>query len=83
MDRTGARRPFANGTFSSAFGPVTAMDFTNGARITFSSSDIIHLKASDNAPEFRCYTESSTEKKAADNNQPALKIVAKMKPEDS
>jgi len=75
--------PFVSETFSAAFGAVTAMDFTDGARITFSSGDIVHLRPSGNAPEFRCYTESATKEQAAQNNQTALEIVAKMKPGDA
>lgn len=36
----------------------------DGLRITFESSDIVHLRQSGNAPELRCYTESDTENKA-------------------
>lgn len=71
---------FANETFLSAFGPVALMDFTDGARITFSSGDIVHLRPSGNAPEFRCYTESSSEGRAAQNNETALGIVAELRP---
>ncbi len=70
---------FAESIFSHQFGSVDSMDFTDGARITFSSEDIIHLRPSGNAPEFRCYTESSSEEQALSNNEIALKIVAEMK----
>ncbi|MGS0224954.1 phosphomannomutase, partial [Escherichia coli] len=33
-------------------------------RITASNGDIIHLRASGNAPELRCYAESDTNEKA-------------------
>ena len=58
--------------FGQTWGPVEAIDFTDGARITFSTGDTIHLRPSGNAPEFRCYTESSSEKSASDLNQAAL-----------
>jgi phosphomannomutase len=58
--------------FGERWGPVETIDFTDGARITFSTGDTIHLRPSGNAPEFRCYTESSSEKSAAELNQSAL-----------
>ena len=70
---------FANETFASAFGSVASMDFTDGARMTFATGDVVHLRPSGNAPEFRCYTESSSEEQAARNNHTALEIVARMK----
>ncbi len=70
---------FANEMFSSSFGQVESMDFTDGARITFKSDDIVHLRPSGNAPEFRCYTESSTDNQAVHNNNIALEIVEKIK----
>jgi phosphomannomutase len=41
-------------------GPVTAVDETDGLRATFTSGDIVHLRPSGNAPELRCYAESSS-----------------------
>jgi phosphomannomutase len=70
---------FATATFSADFGAVDSIDFTDGARITFQSGDIVHLRPSGNAPEFRCYTESSSEDQAIHNNDIALKIVAELK----
>ena len=69
----------ATEVFSAQFGAVDTIDFTDGARITFTSGDIVHLRPSGNAPEFRCYTESSTEEQAVQNNDVALKIVAELK----
>ena len=43
---------------------VTNVDYTDGLRITLNSGDIIHLRASGNAPELRCYAESSTAQRA-------------------
>ncbi len=69
----------ATATFSANFGAVESVDFTDGARISFASRDIVHLRPSGNAPEFRCYTESSSEEQAVRNNDIALKIVAELK----
>lgn len=71
--------PFANEIFSTSFGDVESMDFTDGARLTFTSGDIVHVRPSGNAPEFRIYTESDTEETAVRNNQTARDIVEKLK----
>jgi phosphomannomutase len=61
--------------FQETFGPPEEMDLTDGARITFSSGEIVHLRPSGNAPEFRCYTEAGGEDVALANNRKALKII--------
>lgn len=40
----------------------TAVDTTDGLRITLESNDIVHLRPSGNAPELRCYVETKSEK---------------------
>lgn len=37
---------------------------TDGLRITVENGDVVHLRPSGNAPELRCYAESSSEEKA-------------------
>jgi phosphomannomutase len=41
-----------------------SVDATDGYRMEFENGDIIHLRKSGNAPEFRCYTESKTPEQA-------------------
>nr|WP_163649710.1 hypothetical protein [Modicisalibacter sp. 'Wilcox'] len=36
------------------------MDITDGLRFALASVDIVHLRPSGNAPEMRCYAESSS-----------------------
>lgn len=45
-------------------GGVVQMDEIDGLRVYFSSGDVVHLRPSGNAPELRCYTESSSETRA-------------------
>ncbi|WP_440054146.1 phosphomannomutase [Pseudoalteromonas sp. T1lg65] len=40
------------------------VDLTDGLRITIENGDIVHLRPSGNAPELRCYAESSSEEVA-------------------
>jgi len=46
------------------FGELSTIDTTDGVRMVF-GEDIIHVRASGNAPEFRVYTESDTKERAA------------------
>jgi phosphomannomutase len=39
---------------------IVSMDVTDGLRITLSNDDVVHLRPSGNAPELRCYAESSS-----------------------
>ncbi len=62
-------------TFGDAFGRVKAIDATDGVRITFDNDEVVHLRPSGNAPEFRCYTEADTEARAAEINAKAIGIM--------
>ncbi len=46
---------------------IQSLDQTDGLRMTFFDGDIVHLRPSGNAPELRCYAESS--------NQAAAKVL--------
>ncbi len=50
---------------------VEYSDTTDGLRITLSSGDVVHLRPSGNAPELRCYAESS-------DNEQAQALVVKV-----
>jgi phosphomannomutase len=45
-------------------------------RVTFANEEIIHLRPSGNAPEFRCYTEAATDARARELNQSVLAVLA-------
>lgn len=45
-------------------GAATAVDRTDGLRVTFAGGDIVHLRPSGNAPELRCYVEAETKSRA-------------------
>jgi phosphomannomutase len=64
--------------FEGIFGEVTATDQTDGLRITFASSEIVHLRASGNAPELRCYAEAISDERAQEIPGLALALVQKM-----
>ena len=43
---------------------VNSVDVTDGLRMTLSNNDVIHLRPSGNAPELRCYAESTSDERA-------------------
>jgi phosphomannomutase len=48
---------------------------TDRLRITFKDGSIIHQRLSGNAPELRCYTESSTADRVAALNAAVLSMI--------
>ncbi|NLI79906.1 MAG: phosphomannomutase [Candidatus Riflebacteria bacterium] len=65
----------ADRVFGPEFGEVTALDETDGLRLTFASGEIVHLRPSGNAPELRCYNEAATPERAAAMNRRCLEIL--------
>jgi len=65
----------ANEVFGSLGGQCCGMDQTDGVRMTFANDEIIHLRPSGNAPEFRCYTEAATDERAAQLNAACMQIL--------
>ena len=61
--------------FGSTFGEVSAIDTTDGLRITFASGEIAHLRPSGNAPELRAYTEADSPERATEINRLCLHIL--------
>jgi len=58
------------------FGQVTAIDRTDGLRITFDSDEVVHLRPSGNAPELRCYNEAASAERAVEMNRRCMQIMA-------
>jgi phosphomannomutase len=61
--------------FGPICGPVAGLNRTDGLRIIFANDEIIHLRPSGNAPEFRCYAEAKTDERARDITAKALARV--------
>ncbi len=64
-------------TYFGNMGNAVSIDTTDGIRITFNSDEIIHIRASGNAPELRCYTEAKSVKRAEDMNKQCVEIMKK------
>lgn len=58
--------------FGDLCGAVASIDTTDGLRMSFENGEVVHLRPSGNAPEFRCYNEASSEARAAELNRACL-----------
>src|SRR5262249_29326093 len=58
--------------FGSICGTVASLNRTDGLRIVFANEEIVHLRPSGNAPEFRCYAEAATDARAREITSLAL-----------
>ena len=51
--------------FPEGIGSLLSVDQTDGARLTFETGRILHIRPSGNAPELRCYVEAESDEIAA------------------
>jgi len=58
--------------FGEVCGAVASLNRTDGLRISFANEEIIHLRPSGNAPEFRCYAEAASDTRAREITALAL-----------
>jgi phosphomannomutase len=63
-------------TFGDAFGRVASIDRTDGLRVTFESSEVLHLRPSGNAPEFRCYNEAGSEERVQEMQRRSMGLLS-------
>ena len=61
--------------FFQSIGEINQRNITDGLRLTFANGEIIHLRPSGNAPEFRCYVEAASAKSADELLVRALKLL--------
>ncbi len=71
--------PAIEEAFGDAFGKVESIDRTDGLRVTFQSSEILHMRPSGNAPEFRCYNEADSEERVLEMQRISMGILLRMK----
>lgn len=65
--------------FGDAFGKVESVDRTDGLRVTFQSSEVLHMRPSGNAPEFRCYNEAGSQARVLEMQKQSMEILLKLK----
>jgi phosphomannomutase len=57
---------------------ISAINSTDGLRVTLENGDIVHLRPSGNAPELRCYCESTSQAQASALVQQSLAALAQL-----
>ncbi len=67
--------PQERARFFAKLGEVSAIDRTDGLRISFASGAIVHLRPSGNAPELRCYAEAGDAATAAALVRQTLAVI--------
>ncbi len=65
--------------FSELFGRVASLDRTDGLRVVFESGEVMHLRPSGNAPEFRCYNEAGSPERVMEMQQQSMSILLRLK----
>ena len=65
--------------FAEVFGRVALIDRTDGLRVTFESSEVLHMRPSGNAPEFRCYNEAGSEARVQEMQRISMDVLVKLK----
>ena len=73
-----ADRAAIEALFGELCGRVAQLNRTDGLRITFANEEVIHLRPSGNAPEFRCYSEAATDERARSVTELALLRLRKL-----
>ncbi|MFA6342077.1 MAG: phosphomannomutase, partial [Fibrobacteraceae bacterium] len=61
--------------FGSIAGKLVSTNNTDGFRMEFDSSEIIHLRPSGNAPELRCYVEANSSERAEELKKATLALM--------
>lgn len=57
---------------------ASAINLTDGLRITLTNDEIIHFRPSGNAPELRCYTEATSQARAEQLTEASLRLMRGM-----
>jgi phosphomannomutase len=65
--------------FGEVFDPVKSVDRTDGLRVTFETAEVLHMRPSGNAPEFRCYNEADSEERVQEMQELSMQILLKLK----
>lgn len=71
-----AEDPAFAARFFAPVGEIAAVNTTDGLRVSLTSGDVVHFRASGNAPELRCYVEASTAARAQELLDWGLKAAA-------
>jgi phosphomannomutase len=76
LSRLAASQAAVSDLLGDLCGNVTGSDQTDGLRLFFENGEIVHLRASGNAPELRCYAEADTPERAEEIVRACLLRIA-------
>jgi phosphomannomutase len=65
--------------FGDVFDEVKSVDRTDGLRVTFETGEVLHMRPSGNAPEFRCYNEADSEERVQAMQELSMQILLKLR----
>ena len=65
--------------FGKEFGALESMNHTDGLRVTFQSGEVLHMRPSGNAPEFRCYNEAGSPERVKEMQERSMEILLKQR----
>ena len=68
--------------FGDLCGKLNSIDRTDGVRLTFANQEVIHLRPSGNAPEFRCYNEAESATRALELNTKCMAKLSQISADD-
>jgi len=71
-------RAQATDIFGELCGVCYSIDRTDGLRMTFDSDEVVHLRPSGNAPEFRCYNEAASIDRVVELNSACMKLLTEL-----
>lgn len=80
LEELGASAAAFSAALGARLGAAASLDTTDGVRATLEDGSIVHLRASGNAPEFRCYTEAGSEAGAEALLRECLRLMEGWRP---
>jgi phosphomannomutase len=69
----------AAAVFGDLCGKPLTIDRTDGVRMVFANQEVVHLRPSGNAPEFRCYNEAADDQRVRELNRACMARLDQLK----
>ncbi|NOQ65294.1 MAG: phosphomannomutase [Methyloprofundus sp.] len=63
------------GLFANQLDVAVSFDNTDGTRVSLANDEVVHIRASGNAPELRCYTEAASYARTQELNEQCMQLM--------